>query len=85
MFILRTDDLFLLSFRAISRLKRKLYLSDSSAPDSVRAGTSAILKEQSDTALISEGKFFLIFKSKAFWPLNIKDKIELLPKWSWID
>lgn len=56
MFILRTDNFFLLSFSAISSFKGKLCLT--SLPQKVgETGTSIILKGQSNTALISEGKF----------------------------
>lgn len=56
MFILRTDNLFLLPFSAISSFKSCVFLT--SLPWIMGGiGTSVILQGQSNTALISEGKF----------------------------
>lgn len=57
MFILRTDNLFMLSFSAISSFKGKLCLFDIGTTDSGRNRHLHNFKRATNTALISEGKF----------------------------
>lgn len=57
MFILRTYNFFLLSFSAISSFKGKCVCLTPLQQIVGETGNSIVLKWQSNTALISEGRF----------------------------